>query len=438
MGTQGAKVARLTAVAQVVDVSDAPNRQTGAVRDIARLDDALKEGRFVTRRQHPPFREDSPRQFNGFPAGGFLKEGVIEDNLTHAAPMVARRNRRGEPVAGGLGVGAPTLQFEAVTRVLVISDLHYASAAEKARRGHEARAAGSRLKASALKVWRNHVWLRHPDAHNHRLAEIVQREPAPDIAVANGDFCLDTAFVGVSDDASFASASEALGRLRSAYGDRLHWTLGDHDLGKMSMFGRVGGPRLESWRRWVMELGSLPAWRVDVGVYSLVGVASTPWALDVFEPELAAGELEGWRRVGEETRAALERALEGVEANRRVLFFVHDPTALPFLAASPAIQRRLPQIERTILGHLHSPWVLRTARALAGMPRVSFMGQTAYRYTSALRRASIWKSFRVTLCPSPSGIQLLKDGGYLTMELDPEGRRPLAIHRWVLPWSETV
>jgi hypothetical protein len=39
----------------------------------------------------------------------------------------------------------------------------------------------------------------------------------------------------------------------------------------------------------------------------------------------------------------------------------------------------------------------------------------------------------VRLCPSLAGIELLKDGGYLTAELDPEARSPLRVHRHRLP-----
>jgi hypothetical protein len=46
--------------------------------------------------------------------------------------------------------------------------------------------------------------------------------------------------------------------------------------------------------------------------------------------------------------------------------------------------------------------------------------------SSALREARYWKPFNVLLCPSLSGIELLKDGGFYTVELDLESRQPAA------------
>jgi hypothetical protein len=106
------------------------------------------------------------------------------------------------------------------------------------------------------------------------------------------------------------------------------------------------------------------------------------------------------------------------------LLFCHDPTALPFLWREEAVRRRLPQIEQTIVGHLHSNLILWKARLLAGMPSIRFLGHSVKRMSMALREARYWKPFRVRLCPALAGIELLKDGGFLTAELDADAHCP--------------
>jgi hypothetical protein len=107
-----------------------------------------------------------------------------------------------------------------------------------------------------------------------------------------------------------------------------------------------------------------------------------------------------------------------------VLLYCHDPTALPFLWRDETVRERISQIERTIIGHLHSNLVLFEARILSGMPPIHFLGHTARRMTTALSEGRHWRHFRVKLCPALAGTQLLKDGGFLTVELDPEARLP--------------
>ncbi len=107
-----------------------------------------------------------------------------------------------------------------------------------------------------------------------------------------------------------------------------------------------------------------------------------------------------------------------------MLLFCHDPTALPFLWREEAVRARLPQVEQTIVGHLHSNLVLWKSRLLAGMPAIGFLGHTVKRLSYALNEARHWRPFHVRLCPALAGIELLKDGGYYAAELDPEARRP--------------
>lgn len=319
-------------------------------------------------------------------------------------------------------------------KLLVVSDLHHAGPAEQARRGHEARAVrGIGLKL-ATNAFRRFVWLRDPLAHNHRLRRIIAENPAPDLVVANGDFTVDSAFVGVSDDAALASSMSALGELRAAYGDRVHATIGDHDLGKQSLFGGVGGPRLASWARCREELGIRPTWRLELGRHVLIGAASTVVALPVFGPELSPEERAGWEALRAEQMAEIRAAFASLRPGQRVVLFVHDPSALPFLWRDEPVRSRLGQVDHTVIGHLHTRAVLRTARMLAGVPRVGFLGNTVRRYTAALREARCWRDFKVMLCPSPTGVELLKDGGYLRIGLDPDRDAPACVEDVRLPW----
>ena len=52
---------------------------------------------------------------------------------------------------------------------------------------------------------------------------------------------------------------------------------------------------------------------------------------------------------------------------------------------------------------------------------------------TALNEARKWKEFRVRLCPSLAGIVLLKDGGFLTVQLDAEARSPAKFQFHALP-----
>jgi hypothetical protein len=58
--------------------------------------------------------------------------------------------------------------------------------------------------------------------------------------------------------------------------------------------------------------------------------------------------------------------------------------------------------------------------------------------TSALKDARKWRHFKVRLCPSLAGIELLKDGGYYSAELDPDGKAPALFRFHPLPRSGTV
>jgi hypothetical protein len=319
-------------------------------------------------------------------------------------------------------------------RLLIVSDFHYACDAEKARRGHEARATSNRFQRAVAQTWRRYFWLRDPFAHNRRLDQILEEQPRPDWVVANGDYTVDTAFVGVSDDAAFESARVCLGRLKDQYVDRLTCVIGDHDLGKKSLFGAIGGPRILSLERMEGRLGVPLTWRREIGRYTLLGLTSSVAALPLFEHEIPTGELHQWRAARTRLFAELHDHLCATPTDHRVLLFVHDPSALPCLYRDEVLRSRLGQIERTVIGHLHSPVILNISGILKGMPRIRWLGTTALRYSSALNEGRCWKDFHVVLCPSPHGMQAFKDGGYLTAELCPDAGRPIRFKRHRLAW----
>lgn len=321
---------------------------------------------------------------------------------------------------------------EAGCRIGILSDIHYASPAEQAR-GNDFEWRGLRNPALRLlvRLHRRYIWMREPLNQNFRLDRFLNRNEEYDIVVANGDYSCNSACVGVSDDAACQSAFQCLALLRGRYGKKLRAVLGDHELGKVSFVGGRGGMRLASWRKATGELGLEPFWRLDLGNYTLVGVASSLIALPVYQADTLPEERSEWQRLRSEHLEKVAGAFRSLDRQRRVLLFCHDPTALPYLKSVPEVRERLDQIEQTIIGHLHSALVLRASGWLAGMPKIGFFGHTARRLSEALGQARNWSGFNLRLCPALGGIQLLKDGGYLSCRLDPEGRRParFQLHR---------
>ncbi|MDB6025183.1 MAG: hypothetical protein JWM68_1406 [Verrucomicrobiales bacterium] len=302
--------------------------------------------------------------------------------------------------------------------ILVVSDIHYACEAEQARHGQEFRGVKNAFTRALLHAYRDYFWLKNPTRQNHLLDQFFLHATGADYVVANGDFSCNTGFIGVGDDAACQSAQECLGKLRRQFAPNFSGVFGDHELGKTSMAGNLGGMRLTSWHRAIIDLKLQPFWSVEFGDWLLIGVVSSLIALPVFEAETLPEEREEWRRHREEHLGVIRKAFTELKPNQRVLLFCHDPTALPFLWEEEAVRSKLPQVEHTIIGHLHSPLFLWKSRLLAGMPVIRGLGVTVHRYSQALHRARHWREFRVTLCPSLHGIELLKDGGFLKITLD--------------------
>ena len=313
--------------------------------------------------------------------------------------------------------------------ILVVSDIHYACAAERARAGYEARATDNWLGSLFLRAYRDYFWLRNPTEHNHLLDQFILNAPAADFVVANGDYSCNTGFIGVSDDAACQSARECLDRLREEFEPNLACTFGDHELGKTTLLGNKGGLRFHSWERAQRELGLKPFWKLQFGRYVFLGVTSTLIALPVFEQDASPEEWSQWEQARAKHLADIRSAVRELSPDQKVILFCHDPTALPFLWHDEQIQSKAAQIERTIIGHLHSPLFIWKSRILAGMPPIRFLGKGIYRYTRALQEAKHWRPFNISLCPSLAGIELLKDGGYLKLTLDLEATKPVQIEK---------
>ena len=132
----------------------------------------------------------------------------------------------------------------------ILSDIHYACAAEQARgNDFETRIVRNPLVRLLLQFHRRFIWLKRPLDHNYLLDRFLEQRSQFDYVVANGDYSCNTAFVGLSDQAARESAKESVGKLRAAFGDRLRLTVGDHELGKKSFVGGHGAMRLASDHR---------------------------------------------------------------------------------------------------------------------------------------------------------------------------------------------
>jgi hypothetical protein len=318
----------------------------------------------------------------------------------------------------------------------LLSDIHYASAAEKARGSdYELRGLTSPWIRLWLRAYRHWLWLRNPLERNYLLDRFLAHAEDFDFVIANGDYSCNSGFVGVSDEAACQSVSECLEKLRQRFGPNFRANYGDHELGKVT-FGHRGGMRLASWRRAREQLQLPPFWQVTFGHYVVMGVVSSLVALPVMEADTLPEERSEWEQLRAEHLGEIRAAFTALQPTQRVVLFCHDPTALPFLWREETVRARLGQVELTIIGHLHSHLIWWKSRLLAGMPTLGFLGHTAKKMSRALNEARLWRPFHVRLCPSLAGIEAWKDGGYCTLELDPGASRPARFRHHRLPRTE--
>ena len=309
--------------------------------------------------------------------------------------------------------------------IAILSDIHYAAGAERAcGNDYELRTIANPLLRALVRAYRHFIWLRHPLDHAPQLDRFLAAVGPADYLVANGDYSCDSGFIGVSNPASFQSVQECLGKLRAQFGGRARFTFGDHELGKPALCGGAGGMRLASWHCATRELGLTALWKLSLGRYLLLGVASPLIALPANQPDALPDEWPEWQRLRAAHLAEIRSTFDALQPDQRVLLFCHDPTALPFLWREESVRRRLPQVEQTIIGHLHTRLVLWKSRMLSGIPPIRFLGRSITRFTAALHEAHLWWPFRLRLCPALSGTELLNDGGYYTVQIDPTANHP--------------
>lgn len=309
--------------------------------------------------------------------------------------------------------------------LLILSDIHYAGAAERARGSdYELKVIKKPLVRALARAYRHHVWMRDPFARSRQLDRFLAETCPANHVIVNGDYSCDSAFIGLDDPASLESATECRDKLKAKFGDRLHLVIGDHEIGKRTMFSGMGGMKLASWRATTDRLGIQPLWKLAVGNYLLLAVASPLITLPANRADALPDEWFEWQRLREEHLREIRATFETIQPHQHVLLFCHDPTALPFLGQEEVVRRRLPQIEQTIIGHLHTNLIFWKSRLLAGIPPIHFLGHHVHKFASALHRAREWFPFKVRLCPALAGIELLNDGGYFTVKLDPTAQRP--------------
>ncbi|MGH7943063.1 MAG: metallophosphoesterase [Limisphaerales bacterium] len=320
--------------------------------------------------------------------------------------------------------------------IAVVSDIHYAAAEERARCANSQ--FWRKIQNPAVRIigraYHGFIWLRDRGAHNDLLDAFLANAGRHDLVVANGDFSCNTGHIGAGDPAAFASAEECLGKLRARFGPDFRATIGDHELGKSDLFSGRGTMSLESWRRVTEGLGIEPFWRVQFGKYILLGITSSLVALPIYKPDTRDADAPEWERLRQKQLDNIRAAFDGLRRDERVILFCHDPSALPFLWREATVRERICHVEQTIVGHLHTNLILQVGQALSGLPIISFLGKGAMRISSGVSEAKLWKPFHVRLCPALTGIQLLKDGGWLSAELDADAKTPAHFEFHPIKW----
>jgi hypothetical protein len=315
-------------------------------------------------------------------------------------------------------------------RLAVISDIHLVGPAELALanssygtlRGHPdriTRAWRSGLYRVRRRFWNGHLKWRHT-AFVRALDEVAGRRP--DWVIANGDYGGDLGGVGLSHHATLDSARLVVDMVRGRFADRCRFVFGDHDLGKYSTLLREGGIRLHSLEVGERQLQIPSFWHERDEDYHLIGVNSSLFTLDLFLPEALAEEIPEWKRRRDEHIESVSRAFHGLPARARVILFCHDPSALTALAQLPVVQRRLPQIELTVIGHLHSPTLLKLARYAARFSNLKPRYPVARIVAHGLAGARSWNAFHPVVCPSTFGTGHHVAGGILLIQRGAHGR----------------
>lgn len=322
-------------------------------------------------------------------------------------------------------------------RLAVISDIHVLGESELEHSRQSADDLGndlSRLRRRwrrGLNRMRDSLWNWRPEPRRDCFLKALEdvEQFNPDWVVVNGDYGGDARGVGLSDESTFESAAVVIDMVRALFPKRSRFVFGDHDLGKYSTNLREGGIRLASLDKGEALLGIRSFWHEVDENFHLIGINSSLFGLDLFLPEALQDEIPEWKRRREEHRQHVATAFERLPADARVLLFCHDPGALAALLSIDSVAGRLHQIERTILGHLHTPGLLRLIRMLPPMPRLNPKYPVARINAHSLSDARTWRVFSPVLCPSTFGAGRHLSGGALFAETDSTGALLIRRHR---------
>ncbi|MCS6771644.1 MAG: metallophosphoesterase [Kiritimatiellae bacterium] len=280
------------------------------------------------------------------------------------------------------------------------------------------------------RFWNGHLRWRHT-AFLRAMDEVAARQP--DWVIVNGDYGGDLGGVGLSHRATLDSARLVVEQLRHRFPGKCRFVFGDHDIGKYSTTLREGGIRLASLEAGERDLRIPSFWHDKApGGFHLIGINSSLLTLDFFLPEALEEEVPEWHRRRAEHLREVAESFESLPREARVILFCHDPSALAVLAGLPVIQRRLTQIEMTVVGHLHSPTLLRVARYAARLSGLRPRYPVARIVAKGLEGARSWAQFKPVVCPSTFGTGHHVAGGLLWIEPNDEGRlvaQRVRVHR---------
>lgn len=279
------------------------------------------------------------------------------------------------------------------------------------------------------RLWNGRLESREP-AFRHALARLLDYDP--EWIICNGDFGGDYGGTGFSNDATFDSAAAAVQLMRDLFHNSCRFVFGDHDLGKYSTALREGGIRINSLERGEKALGIPSFWHEVDEDFHLIGVNSSLCTLDLFLPEALTHEVPEWCRRRDEHIEHISHAFDGLPRHARVVLFCHDPSALTALAQVPVVKRRLAQIELTVVGHLHSPGLLKLAKlAQRTMKNWNPKYPVARIVARGLQGIDAWAQFNPVVCPSTFGTGHHVAGGLLLIERGGDGL--LATRKMRLP-----
>lgn len=329
---------------------------------------------------------------------------------------------------GGREHRRPGKQLGIDMRLAILSDLHVLGPGEHEQTNEYLRTLGdddSRVKRRVrrgLNRVRNRFWHSHPEARAACFVQALEQVSAfnPEWVVVNGDYAGDHLGVGLSDDHTFESAHHVVDLIREVFPARSIFNFGDHDIGKYNTVRRCGGIRLKSLERG-NQLGLQSFWKREYHGHMLIGVNSSLITLDLFLPEALTEEVDTWRELQREHLKLIRETFAALPADEKVVVFCHDPAAITRLDEIPEVRAVKDQIQCTVIGHLHSPFLLRWTQWMRHLPVLHGAYPIARIVSHGAQGAKTWSGYRPVVCPSTYGVGNHVSGGVLFIEENPVG-----------------